>query len=60
MIDCHSTKELMYKRRFMKLSIEVLEELLKQYEWERNMNLEWNGMQIDTLEEVIKFKKSNS
>ncbi|WP_302671624.1 hypothetical protein [uncultured Clostridium sp.] len=60
MIDCHSTKELMYKRHFVKLDLNVLKELLKQYQREQDNDLDWNGMEIETLEWAIEFKREKA
>ncbi|MGL4730000.1 MAG: hypothetical protein ACRCW0_00265 [Clostridium sp.] len=56
MIDCE--REVLYINRLKNLDLQTLKELLKQYSWERDAKLNWNGMQIDALERVIKYKES--
>lgn len=48
-----------YRKHFLTLDIEILKELLRQYEFEREWGLGLNTIKIVTLKQVIKGKEDN-
>ena len=59
MVECHNIKEFLYKEYFKKLDLKILQELLKQYKWEKDNELECNNLVIDCLEEIIDIKSKS-
>ena len=56
-MDCYRELKDKYKDRFRSMDLEVLKDLLDQYKWERVNKIEWNGLQIEAIEEVLSEKE---